>query len=385
MITLISNNRGSALLIALSLLIMLSLLALAAVNNSTTDIDLSGNQVSAEKAFYIAEAGAKRAFTEIVADSTWRTGFANVSFNGGLYTVTVTDSTTDSTLADTVVVNSTGSALMGSAIVQLILAPGEVHPFKYAMFGEDTIDIRNSFVTDSYNSDSGSYWATRLNTDADIGSNGNIIVKNGAVIGGDVATSLAGGASINPGATVTGTISDTAPEQELPEVPAADYTWAEANNIAPSGFTGSYSYDPSTNALISSGNLVLDGGVYFFSSIILKNSASLSVAPGAEVVIYVTGDIEMKQSSEVNSGGDPADFLIYSQGDLTLKNSGDIAALFYSPDGNVDLRNSGEFSGSIVAETIVAHNSANFHYDRSLGSITFPGSGGVEVVGFREL
>jgi len=251
------------------------------------------------------------------------------------------------------------------------------------MFADDAIDIRNSFVTDSYNSDSG-YAASHIDSSGDIGSNGIIDINNGAFIGGGVSNSTAGGNSIHPGATINGDITDAAAEVTLPPIPASEFAWAEANNSAPAGITGSFTYSPATNALTSTGSMELSSGVYYFSDITLKNSASMTVAPGAEVIIYVTGDIEMKNSSEINPGGDPGDMIFYSQGDFVLKNSGDIAAVFYAPDNNVDLRNSGEFSGSIVAETIIAHNSANFHYDRSLGDISLGGGSGVKIVAFKE-
>ena len=58
--------------------------------------------------------------------------------------------------------------------------------------------------------------------------------------------------------------------------------------------------------------------------------------------------------------------IFYSQGDLVLKNSGTITSVFYCPEGSADLRNSSDFFGSIIANDIIAHNSAGFHYDREL-------------------
>ncbi|HOP06645.1 MAG TPA: pilus assembly PilX N-terminal domain-containing protein [candidate division Zixibacteria bacterium] len=379
------NNRGSALLISLVLVGMLALVGLMAAQNSNTDLDLSFNQADSDEAFYLAEAGAKRAIAELMTDKTWRDGYADVAFGSGIYSVVVSDSTTDSTLADTVVVTATGEADEASATVQYEMVPDVIYPFRYAMFGDDVVDIRNSMNSDSYNSDSGSYWLTRLNTDGDIGSNGNIIVKNGAFVGGDVQTSNIGGLSVNPGATVTGDISDNAPEQLLPTIPQAEFDAALAVSAANDSISGTYTYDSATYAFQSTGNVVLGSGIYYFSSIILKNSATLTIASGANVTIYVTGDIELKNSASVNSGGDPSDLMIYSQGDFVLKNSGDINAVFYNPDGDADLRNSGEFFGSIIANNIVCHNSSKFHYDRDLSSIAMGGSGNLAACSFVEL
>ena len=379
----LSNNEGSALLISLSLMLMLSLIAIAAVQKSNTDIDLAFNNIHSEKAFYIADAGAKRAYMEIVNDPTWRAGYSDIQFGGGTYTVAITDSSTNAALCDTILITATGENFNSMSTIEITVAPGIINPFKYALFADDDVDIRNSMRTDSYNSDSGSYLATHLDSLGDVGSNGTIGVKNGAYIGGDVATSLAGGATVNPGATVTGTVSNDAPEQTLEPISAGEFNDAQSSNAAPAGLIGSYSL--SGDDLISSGNLVLEGGTYYFTSIILKNSATLSIMPGEKVTIYVEGDIELKNSGGINTSGAPSDLIFYTSGDIVLKNSSDLHGVFYSPEGSADLRNSADFYGSIVANDIVAHNSANYHYDRNLGNITREGSGDIELIAWREM
>lgn len=381
----LTNQRGSTILIALCLLLMLTLIGIMAVNTSTTDIDLAFNKVHSEQAFYIAEAGAQRAIAILKNDKTWDSGFANVGFNGGTYTVTVIDSSTDAALFDSVLVTSQGTAREASAIVELTLVPGIYHPFRFALFGDSAVETKNSMNTDSYNSDSGSYAATQENLFGDVGSNGVVTVKNGAFVGGDAVTSQSGGLDINPGATIAGVSADDVPEQEIPPVPQSEFDAAAISNDNLTGITGSYSYDPGSHAFETANSVVLTGGTYYFSSFILKNSADLSVAPGASVTIYVTGDIEIKNSGGTNVGGDPADLIFYSQGDIVLKNSSELRGVFYSSEGEGDLRNSADFYGSVVAQNIVVHNSANFHYDRHLGNITFPGAGDLAVVAWRQL
>jgi len=381
----IKNERGSALLIALTLLGLVFMLGAMAIENSQTECTLSFNKIHADNAFYVAQAGGRHAFTELLADSSWTAGFRAQGFGEGEYSVVIVDSTSDSALIDTIIIRSTGVCDGARSTIEMWVVPSVVNPFEHAMFGKSLVDIRNSFVTDSYNSDSGTYADTRLVEGGDVGSNGDVIVANGAFIGGDVASSLLGGTDVNAGATVTGTVTDTAPEQEIPDIPQSEFDWAATVNDAGTGITPASDYDPVSGVLLSSGTVTLTSGVYYFSDITLKNSASLQLAPGAEVTIYVTGDIELKNSSEMNATGDASDLIIYSQGDFILKNSGDIAAVFYSTTGTADLRNSGEFSGAIVADVIIAHNSANFHYDRTLGDIERDGEETVEMVAVREI
>ena len=98
----------------------------------------------------------------------------------------------------------------------------------------------------------------------DVGSNGTIIVKNGALIAGDVSTSDPGALDIKDINDVLGDTTSTAPEQHLPLVPAEDWVFAEANNDNLTGISGSYTYDPATDAFESTGNVILSSGVYYF-------------------------------------------------------------------------------------------------------------------------
>ncbi|HOZ08216.1 MAG TPA: pilus assembly PilX N-terminal domain-containing protein, partial [candidate division Zixibacteria bacterium] len=75
--------RGSALLIALLLTGMLSLIAIMAIESSNTDIELSYSQSHLDAAFYNAEAGAKRAFVALNDNDDWRSGYADFGFGQG--------------------------------------------------------------------------------------------------------------------------------------------------------------------------------------------------------------------------------------------------------------------------------------------------------------
>ena len=379
------NSKGSALLIALALMLLVAAVAIIGVEEASTDIELSYNQIHEEQAFYVAESGAIRAFALLNTDSSWRAGFTEEPFGEGAFTVTLRDSSDEAGLNDTVIIRSRALVDGCRSTVEFTLVPDLVNLFAYAMFAEHLLEIKNSFVTDSYNSDSGKYAATQLDEGGDVGSNGNISINLGAQIGGDVSTSLSGGADVHLGATVTGTVSDTSPEIDLPSIPDEEFAWAESVSEAKTGLSGACTYKASTQELDATGPFTLESGVYYFSSITLRNSASLKLAPGAEVTIYVTGDININNSAEINVGGDCGDLVFYSRGDLYLKNSGNIRAVFYNPDGTADLRNTGEFFGSIVANDIIAHNSANFHYDRSLAEIQRKGEDNYDLVAWCEL
>ena len=119
----LSNNRGSALLIALCLMALFGLLAISVVEQSHTNMELSFNQVQEDQAFYLAEAGAKRALGVLNTDTDWRTGYQDEEYGVGMYTVIMTDSSTDTTLADTIRIVSTGSVDGARAVIELLVGP----------------------------------------------------------------------------------------------------------------------------------------------------------------------------------------------------------------------------------------------------------------------
>ncbi|MEE9441307.1 MAG: hypothetical protein V3V99_01400 [candidate division Zixibacteria bacterium] len=377
------NERGGALLISLSLVAMLTLLGILAVETSNTGIELSGYQVQSDKSFYIANAGANRAIMKLTNDATWRAGFNDEPWTNGVYTVAITDSLTDTTLADTVILTATGTYEHGLSTIEVTLVPAIFNPFLHAMFGRNSVDIRNNMTIDSYNSDSGTYEATQENLGGDLGSNGNIIVKNGATVGGDVSTSLTGGLTIHNRSDVLGDTTDAAPVYDVPDTPQSTFNAMEASNDNSSGLSGSYTYNPLNHTFQTTGNVTFGDGVYYFSDFTLKNSASVTIAPGANVEIYITGAVEIKNSGTINASGNPSELKMFIQNDFVLKNSAEMSAVIYAPSAQIDLRNSADYYGAVVGNDVLCHNSATFHYDQSLADLTFGGGATMQPVAWR--
>ncbi|MCH9024669.1 MAG: hypothetical protein IH931_04975, partial [candidate division Zixibacteria bacterium] len=111
----LTNQKGTAILIVLSLIAMLVAVGIMSVDRSTTDIELSFNQLHEDQSFYGAEAGIARAMVELNRNFNWRGPIVNEQLAGSKYTVIVLDSTWDSTLADTVIIRSTANR-DGSAV-----------------------------------------------------------------------------------------------------------------------------------------------------------------------------------------------------------------------------------------------------------------------------
>ena len=385
----ISNDRGMARIITLAIMALLSGVVLMSVDRSSTDIELSYNQLHEEQAFYIAEAGAKRAVVELQGDVNWRAGFNNVELGDGLDTVSITDSLLDSALIETVIVLSVGTVKGSNSSIEIDVIPLPIYPFGFAMFSESGITMDKNTCTDSYNSDSGTYAATVLDSLGSVGTNGTLTTSKDVAIGGGVTVATPGGITTGPFTTINGDSTSTADSVDLAIIPDTEYDWAKTVSGAPLGLSGSgYAYDPGTQSLTlaSGANVELQSGVYYFSSILAGSFSDITIAPGAEVTIYLTGDMVMNQGSTVNDGGAPTDFFVYSKG-TTLQFDQDniFNGAFYGPNATVQFDQTTTVYGSLVGGTIQMDAGACFHYDRSLSQITKGFSEVMEAIAWGEV
>ncbi len=76
--------------------------------------------------YNVAQAGANFACTQLFLDKTWRTGYSNVSFNGGEFSVTAVDTT-----VGRVKVTSVGTYLGETQTVIVVLQPSSFAKFAY--------------------------------------------------------------------------------------------------------------------------------------------------------------------------------------------------------------------------------------------------------------
>jgi len=84
-LTHLSNQRGIALILALGMLVILSLLGAMALSVSTTDIQISGNLKNSQNSFYAAESAVEYAMgNEDILQSTGTTDLNDVAHTANL-------------------------------------------------------------------------------------------------------------------------------------------------------------------------------------------------------------------------------------------------------------------------------------------------------------
>ena len=100
------KHDGSALLLVVFLASLMSVLVVGILQVNTEELQIMRNQMNAAEAQATAEAGLNHALAEIRADDEWDDGFAGTAFNGGSYTVDVSNGP---------IIESTGTSAQGFA------------------------------------------------------------------------------------------------------------------------------------------------------------------------------------------------------------------------------------------------------------------------------
>ena len=397
-----NNEKGFVLPVGLMFMAVIAIMGTTAVIVTTTDLKIGSNYRDSVQAFYDAEAGVQYtiamiedglangtfALPAIIGNSIPFTSATPAGFSFVISSISMIGS-------NVFTFDSTGSGHGNSrSIIEVAFARDVANVINYAAFADTLVDAKNSGTTESYDSSS----PDPLKNDpsdplflsmggADIGSNDRLVTHNGTMIDGsgvfgeqsDGSPTVDG---INSNSIFTGTAG------------------VNAGRIDPDplGINSGGIYDPSTysasndNALYGVGTTINTNGSitlfgkpgganYYFTSIILKNSANLTIDTTlGEVNIFLEGGLEAKNGSTINvidsSGnpGKPTDFTIFSNARfdstpperIDFKHGSEFRGLVYAPFADVDMKNSSAVYGAIWANTIDIKNSGTLYYDIAL-------------------
>jgi hypothetical protein len=254
-------------------------------------------------------------------------------------------------------------------------------PFESAIFADEGITMNSSALVNWYNYEVGEKNLQIGTNSTDVGA---IQLANGVTVNGDILVGMGSDPDVVIDATWATITGDTYSLTEFYEL--SSVTVPDELQMLPSGGTinndttliASATYDG-----INLGNnetLTIDGPVslYIVGDIILKNSAELQVVdevtnPDAYLILYLGGDIEVKNSGNINNlSADASSFQLYgldSCQSISLKNASDLYGTIYAPNATVEMDNSANLYGAVVADSFIQHNSAEFNYDASLRDV----------------
>ncbi len=369
------GERGSALVLALFAIVALLLLGTVFLATSLSEKRVAGNETLAARAFGIAEAGLEHgriALASANVDNVLALGgtlLSNQSLGGGTYTVVITNNlqppfplgtvpadlggATDDT-DGYLILTSTGTYQTARRQTEVIVRQNQISFGNQALFGD-------TFVTDSGSA----------GINGSVGSNGNISTGSQSISGNATAHGTVTG-------TVSGTVTQGAPLVSLPLVgcPGGAYG-GPALTGAPAVFNA-VTGDITFASALDTG---MPAGTYYYHNFIHTGSGRITVASGASVTIYISGQMTLGGGGTSNANNHAANLQILGcGGDTTTWSETNISAptqyyTIYAPTHPMRFTGSSgsDFNGAVVAKSIDQASGMQINYDSGvvIGSPTF--------------
>ena len=407
--------KGSAIIIAFILIVVGSLIVGGFLLYVSGESRMTKTLCDSIKGLYIAEAGLERAISDLTTDSNWFDGDIkgytaqgintetfvpvdfnpegvgnSVSFGGGEYSVEVMKIKNHK-----VTLKSNGTLRGRERTISEDVSRSGI--FDWAFFGDEGVELKNSALIDSYNSEDGPYDPDDPGSSGDTGTNsiesGSITLKTDAKIDGDAVIGEGGDieTSIDNKGTITGEESAADSQVELPENPPVPENLADKGTLTVDGNTtisGSGRYE----SISINNNTILtidaDATIYVGGILLLKQGSEIDITNGAEVIVYINGSLDMKEGTKINDpGNDPQMMTLYATDNVTsieLKHDNVFYGSIYARKADAVIKNSARIYGAIAAKTMELKNSAAVHYDEALAG-TGPGGGKLKVSNWKEV
>jgi len=423
------GKEGSALMTAIIAMFVVSLLVGGYMTLASSEYRLSTRSLLIGASFSLAEGGIDLAIDALndgdtsgwnVSGSTWTrevTGIEITAGGTGAIRVVITDATSNTpTIHSEGIVSGHPSGDVTKQL-QVSLTSG-FFPYKNGFDSKNGFVLKGKNVTmDSYNSANGAYSGSNrgseirvstvsIETDAiDIG-NANIFGY--VAVGATLASGQTGSDVIDVGKN--GTISSYGEAQIVQEDRIlTDYYASFPNRPAPSVSSG-WEF-PNSGTITTSGTYYVDGDWSLGG-----NSGALAIAPNTDVILVVTGELNLTGKAtltlntdatlklfvegDVSIGGNgilnssnPKNLEVIgtntNEGEQTIKISGNgkLSATVYAPNANVELKgggSSGHVYGAVVAYDASLVGGTHFSFDEALADVNL-GSTDYEVFQWLEM
>ena len=164
-------------------------------------------------------------------------------------------------------------------------------------------------------------------------------------------------------------------------------------------------FDDKALSLRPRGDVILNGGTYFFTDLVLGAQSTLTI--NGEVKIYVTGALDLTGGGLLNVSGSAPNCQIFAhpptnppllddaydlvpqytprKSYVKITGGTEVAVAIYAPYVDVDVSGNSHLSGSVIGNTIDVSGTAYFHYDEALREVTADSQVMLERLFWREL
>jgi len=275
--------------------------------------------------------------------------------------------------------------------------------FEHAILTKGSLVLKSGTVIDGYNS------GDPLDTDfnVDIGTQSTedsmVVLNSGVIVEGDVLVGIGGDPETvikDLGATTDGQFGGTE-KDPLPLISPPTLTDMMADieakgktiTITPAenGQYGNIDLASSSEVGILEIDRSIDGKkdvvLYITGNIELGNSCEIIVKDGVSLTIYLDGDIISDNGSSIGTENPSKDALtiqLYGTGEgeqnFDIKAKNNWTGVIYAPNANIDLYANGDVYGAIVSDSFEFKSGGNLYYDEALSEVSMENKGVYFVV-----
>ena len=267
--------------------------------------------------------------------------------------------------------------------------------FSHAILTKEQLVLKSDTIVDGYNSGDPTDTEFVIDIGSQSNANDSVVLNMGSVVNGDVfvATGADLDDAIKGQGTVTGEKYTSAPEllpqvtaPGLPAKPAIDIT-GQTMSLTPAD-SGTYPeiYLHQLTVTEGKGNkavttttpsvLEVSGGdvvLYMTGDIQLENSCEIIVTKGSTLTIYTDGNIHSRNGSSISTENPPemaTSIQIFTTGQdkqfIDVKAKSEFTGTIYAPEDDVVLYAKGDAYGSVVAKNFDYKAGGNFYFDEAL-------------------
>ena len=402
--TLIRDERGIALPVALAVLFVIAGLATVAAKSAITAEHQALRDENAKRAIQAAVSGLQNAVyqtnlvqpgptqcvgrngsgqlaAQAVQSNGWCAAMTEDLGGGASYSEQVSQATTVTANSLTVLqrqVASTGTVngVTRRALYTINAATGaQLFPTGYALLADNSISMKNnSNVCGNITAGPGKTYSHGNNTTVCSGYSTANATQPFSIQPVDLSN-----ATPNDNQRITNAISNTTTNKDSCSNTCSKITWNSTTRVL---------------TLNSGAVLTISGDKYFFCRLELKGGSTLQIASRTTPLqVYIDspencgsttgmGSASFASTANfINLSNNPATFVLYVAGSSTIATSVDLSSndqtgssaiimAIYAPNSSVTYGNNLNFTGAIVAKTIDLKNNSVLIYDSRVTSIT---------------
>jgi hypothetical protein len=389
-----SKRRGSAIPLAVVMVLILLAMGVGLLNMGLNSRTFATRSTSGIKARCAADAGLTMALygmNKKIQEGLWNGSTLPLAVDAILpYSDATYSYKVAGDLANNYSVLSIGKSAQAQRTVSATLELRGL--FEYAILTKETLILKPDTLVDGYNSQD------PFDTDVDVDlstqstADASVILNTGVVVKGDISVGVGGDpdtAIKDMGATTgdqfAGLIEDPLPliyPPSLINMGTSITATSETVTITPAD-SGQYNNifvkkGDTPGAVEISGDVVL----YITGDIEIGESCELIIKENSSLTLYIDGDIHCRANSVINAEfppEDPKTFQIHGTNDIKqtfdIKAKNDWSGTIYAPYADVILYANGDFYGSTVSNNFELKAGGNYHYDEALRKVSIEDAG----------